>query len=303
MQRSAPALDWNRPRVISDALADLMEEYDAAFTRVEPVAALTGFTDLDQVTSGLKPGSLVVVASRPSLGKTSFALDVASHVALEQKLPVLIFSMDMSSMQIAARLACQTGRVDSYDFRVGLLAPDARERAAAAIEKLKDADLYIDETPALKVSDLVARTRKVFDTHGRLGLVVIDHLQAMPPLHSEVTSTQAYNEVMFELRALAKEVDVPIVMLSRLNRKLEYRRNKRPILSDLPSEAILQNVDLLLFLYRDEVYDPESADKGMAEIIIGRNRHGAVGTIRLRFIGEYGCFNSPYVADVNPMPT
>lgn len=300
MKNATPALDWNRPRAMSEAVCDLMEEYDAAFARIEPVAVPTGFADLDWATSGLRPGSLAVVAGRPSLGKTSFALDIAAHVALEQKLPVLLFSMDMSSKQIAARLVCQTGRVDSHGFRTGQLAPDARERAAAAIEKLKSADLHIDETPALKASDIIARTREVFDAHGRLGLVVIDHLQIMNLLHSGEPVAQDYYKAMFALRVLAKEIQAPIVMLSQLGRRMEKRKSKRPRSSDLPSEAILQNADLLLLLYRDEVYDPESVDKGIAEIIIGRNRHGPVGTVRLRFVGEYGCFSAIQAADVDP---
>ena len=286
-------IDWNRPRAIAEALSGMMEEFNFSRDAARPfgrVGVCTGFDDLDNVISGLKPGSLVVIAGRPSLGKSCFALNIASHVALEQKLPTLIFSMDFSSMQVAARLVCQTGSIDIYDFRIGNMDADTRARAGVAIEKLKSADLYIDETPALKVSDICSRTQKVFDKHGQLGVVVIDYLQAMNPIYSEGGSAKNYNAVMFALRQLAKEINAPIIVLSRLSRRLEKRKNKRPRLSDLPSEGIFQNADLMLFLYREEVYDPDTQDKGIAEVIIGRNRHGPVGIVRLRFLAEFGCF-------------
>lgn len=292
MKTVTPMLDWNKPRVITEVLSHMMDDFDDDLNRVKPVHVLTGFADLDRVTMGLRPGSVVVVAGRPSFGKTAFSFNIASHSVLEQKLPTLIFSMDMSSKQVAARLVCQNGRVDVYDFRVGKVGPDAKKRAMATIEKFKGTSLFIDETPALKVSEIISRAREIFEKHGRLGLVVIDYLQAISPLLADGASTKNYHEVMFGLRSLAKEINAPVVVLSQLNRKLEKRKNKRPRVGDLPSEAILQNADLLLFLYRDEAYDPDSPDKGIAEVIVGRNRHGPIGTIRLSFVGEFARFEN-----------
>jgi len=284
--------DWNRPRIINEAISDLMEEFDVGLNHVGPGSIPTGIVDLDKSSSVLRPGSLVVIAGRPALGKTSFALNVASHVALEQKLPTLVFSMDLSSVRVAARLVCQTGRIDLYDFRIGKLGVDDKERAIAAMDNLKRAELYIDETPALRPNEICSRTQEIRDKHGRIGLVVIDYLQAIAPTRAGDHPVEDYRELMLALRRLAKDINAPVVVLSQLNRKLEKRKDKRPRLSDLPGESIFRHADVVLFLYRDELYDPDSLDKGITEIIVGRNRHGPTGTIQARFLGEFGCFDN-----------
>jgi replicative DNA helicase len=254
----------------------------------------TGFIDLDKQTSGLQKGDLVIVAGRPSMGKTAFALNIAENVALAEGLPVVIFSMEMSGEQLAARLLGSVGRVDQGRMRTGKLQDDEWPRVTDAIARLSNTQILIDETGSLSSMELRGRARRIARNFGgTLGLVVIDYLQLMSGSGSENRATEI-SEISRSLKSLAKELQCPVVALSQLNRGLEQRPNKRPIMSDLrESGAIEQDADLIMFIYRDEVYHPDTTtDKGMAEIIIGKQRNGPIGTVRLSWQGPYTKFDN-----------
>ena len=254
----------------------------------------TGFIDLDKQTSGLQKGDLVIVAGRPSMGKTAFALNIAENVALAEGLPVVVFSMEMSGEQLASRLLGSVGRVDQGRMRTGKLQDDEWPRVTDAIARLSNTQILIDETGALTSLELRARARRIARNFGgTLGLVVIDYLQLMSGSGSENRATEI-SEISRSLKSLAKELQCPVVALSQLNRGLEQRPNKRPIMSDLrESGAIEQDADLIMFIYRDEVYHPDTTtDKGMAEIIIGKQRNGPIGTVRLSWQGPYTKFDN-----------
>ena len=254
----------------------------------------TGYNDLDNRTSGLQPGDLLIVAGRPSMGKTSFALNMAEHVAIEVGLPVAVFSMEMGGAQLAMRMLSSVGRLDAHRVRTGRLNDDEWARLSFALGKMHEAPLYIDETQALNPIDLRARARRLCRQCGKLGLIVIDYLQLMSAANGggENRATEI-SEISRSLKGLAKELSVPVIALSQLNRSLEQRPNKRPVMSDLrESGAIEQDADVIMFIYRDEVYHPDTPDKGTAEIIIGKQRNGPIGTVRLAFLGEYTRFEN-----------
>nr|WP_096672425.1 replicative DNA helicase [Polynucleobacter meluiroseus] len=254
----------------------------------------TGFIDLDKQTSGLQKGDLVIVAGRPSMGKTAMALNIAENVALAEGLPVVIFSMEMSGEQLASRLLGSVGRVDQSRMRTGKLQDDEWPRVTDAIARLSNTQILIDETGALSSLELRTRARRIARNFGgTLGLVVIDYLQLMSGSGSENRATEI-SEISRSLKSLAKELQCPVVALSQLNRGLEQRPNKRPIMSDLrESGAIEQDADVIMFIYRDEVYHPDTTtDKGIAEIIIGKQRNGPIGTIRLSWQGPYTKFDN-----------
>ena len=254
----------------------------------------TGYHDLDNRTSGLQPGDLLIVAGRPSMGKTSFALNMAEHVAIEVGLPVAVFSMEMGGSQLAMRMLSSVGKLDAHRVRTGRLNDDEWARLSFALGKMHEAPLYIDETPALNPIDLRARARRLYRQCGKLGLIVIDYLQLMSAANGggENRATEI-SEISRSLKGLAKELSVPVIALSQLNRSLEQRPNKRPVMSDLrESGAIEQDADVIMFIYRDEVYHPDTPDKGTAEIIIGKQRNGPIGTVRLAFLGEYTRFEN-----------
>ena len=254
----------------------------------------TGYHDLDNRTSGLQPGDLLIVAGRPSMGKTSFALNMAEHVAIEVGLPVAVFSMEMGGSQLAMRMLSSVGKLDAHRVRTGRLNDDEWARLSFALGKMHEAPLYIDETPALNPIDLRARARRLYRQCGKLGLIVIDYLQLMSAANGggENRATEI-SEISRSLKGLAKELSVPVIALSQLNRSLEQRPNKRPVMSDLrESGAIAQGADVIMFIYRDEVYPPDTPDKGTAEIIIGKQRNGPIGTVRLAFLGEYTRFEN-----------
>jgi len=260
----------------------------------------TGFIDLDKQTSGLQKGDLVIVAGRPSMGKTALALNIAENVALSEGLPVVIFSMEMSGEQLASRLLGSVGRVDQSRMRTGKLQDDEWPRVTDAIARLSNTQILIDETGALSSLELRARARRIARNFGgTLGLVVIDYLQLMSGSGSENRATEI-SEISRSLKSLAKELQCPVVALSQLNRGLEQRPNKRPIMSDLrESGAIEQDADVIMFIYRDEVYHPDTTtDKGMAEIIIGKQRNGPIGTVRLSWQGPYTKFDNLAIGSV-----
>ena len=247
----------------------------------------TGFTDLDKMTSGLQGGDLVIVAGRPSMGKTSLAMNIAEHVAIEQGIPVAVFSMEMGAVQLAMRMLGSVGMLDQHRMRTGKLLADDWPRVTHAVQRMQEAQLYIDETPALSSVEVRARARRLARQCGKLGLIVIDYLQLMGASSSGENRATEISEISRSLKALAKELDCPVIALSQLNRSLEQRPNRRPVMSDLrESGAIEQDADLILFIYRDEVYNPDSPDKGTAEIIIGKQRNGPIGTVRLTFQGS-----------------
>jgi len=253
----------------------------------------TGFADLDSMTSGLQPGDLVIVAGRPSMGKTAFSLNMAENVALDSGLPVAVFSMEMGATQLAMRMIGSVGRLDQHRMRTGRLEDEDWVRLTTALGKLNDAPMFIDESAGLNALEVRARARRLHRQCGKLGLIVIDYLQLMAATRQGENRATEISEISRSLKALAKELDVPVVALSQLNRGLEQRPNKRPVMSDLrESGAIEQDADVILFIYRDQVYNPDSPDKGTAEIIIGKQRNGPIGTIRLTFLGEHTRFEN-----------
>jgi len=255
----------------------------------------TGFTDLDSMTSGMQPGELIIVAGRPSMGKTAFAINIAEHVALEGAKPVAIFSMEMGGTQLAMRMIGSVGLLNQHTLRTGKLEEDDWSRMTHALGRLNDAPIFIDETAALNALELRSRARRLHRQNDGLGLIVVDYLQLMSASSGKASENRAteISEISRSLKALAKELQVPVMALSQLNRSLEQRPNKRPMMSDLrESGAIEQDADLILFIYRDEVYNPDSPDKGKAEIIIGKQRNGPIGKVELIFRGEYTRFDN-----------
>jgi replicative DNA helicase len=228
------------------------------------------------------------------MGKTAFSLNIGEHVAVDQSLPVAVFSMEMGATQLAMRMVCSVGRLDQQRVRTGQLVDDDWPRLTNAIQKMQDSQLYIDETPGLNALELRSRARKLSRQCGQLGLVIVDYLQLMSSASAsgENRATEI-SEISRSLKGLAKELQCPVVALSQLNRSLEQRPNKRPVMSDLrESGAIEQDADVIIFIYRDEVYNPDSPEKGTAEIIIGKQRNGPIGTVRLTFLGKYTKFEN-----------
>jgi replicative DNA helicase len=280
-------------------LTQVVERIELLFARENPsdvTGVPTGFTDLDRLTSGLQEGDLVVIAGRPSMGKTALALNIAEHIALSAKvkLPVALFSMEMGATQLAMRLIGSVGRLDQHKIRTGQLSPDDWERLSDALGRLSDAAIHIDETAALNALELRARARRLARQYGgKLGTIVVDYLQLMQAVAQGENRATEISEISRSLKALAKELKVPVIALSQLNRSLEQRPNKRPIMSDLrESGAIEQDSDLILFIYRDEVYNEDTQDKGVAEIIVGKQRNGPIGTVKLAFLGQYTRFEN-----------
>jgi replicative DNA helicase len=256
----------------------------------------TGYTDLDNLTSGLQPGELIVLAGRPSMGKTALALNIAENVAIDQKLPVAIFSMEMSSEQLTTRLIGSVGKVDAKKLRSGQdLDDDDWEKLTDSLGQLNDAPIFIDQGGALNSYELRARARRLQRQEGQLGLIVIDYIQLMSAAGGKQSENRAteVSEISRSLKSLAKELNVAIVALSQLNRSLESRPDKRPMMSDLrESGAIEQDADVILFIYRDDQYNEDSPDKGLAEIIISKQRNGPTGKIKLTFLGQYTRFEN-----------
>ncbi|MEW7980451.1 MAG: replicative DNA helicase [gamma proteobacterium symbiont of Phacoides pectinatus] len=284
---------------IRTLLTRAVDKIETLFELDEPITGLsTGFADLDNMTSGLQNSDLVIVAGRPSMGKTTFAMNIAESVAINSELPVAVFSMEMPGEQLSMRMMSSLGRIDQHRVRTGKLEEDEWPRLTSAVSILADAKMFIDDTPALSPTEVRARCRRLMREHGKLGLVMIDYLQLMQVPGMSENRTNEISMISRSLKALAKELDVPVMALSQLNRSLEQRTNKRPIMSDLrESGAIEQDADIVIFIYRDEVYNEESPDKGTAEIIIGKQRNGPIGTCRLTFLGKYTKFED-YTADV-----
>jgi replicative DNA helicase len=281
---------------IEPLLTKVVERIQELFERANPsdvTGVPTGFVDVDRMTSGLQPGDLIIVAGRPSMGKTAFALNIGEHVALDQGLPVAVFSMEMGAAQLALRMLSSVGRINQQRLRTGRLEDGDWPRLTEAIRKMHEAQLFIDETPALNALELRARARRLARTCGKLGLIVIDYLQLMSAYSMGENRATEISEISRSLKALAKELQVPVVALSQLNRTVESRTDKRPVMSDLrESGAIEQDADVIFALYREEFYNPDTPDKGVAEVLILKQRNGPTGRLNLRFAGENTRFDN-----------
>ena len=287
------AAGWLAVQPLLTQVVERIDELYSRDTTSEVTGVPTGWTDLDKMTSGLQPGDMVVVAGRPSMGKTAFSMNIAEHAAVEMGLPVAVFSMEMGGTQLAMRMLGSVGLLDQHRLRTGKLIDEDWPRLTHAIQKMNDAQLYVDETPALNPIEMRARARRLARQCGKLGLIVVDYLQLMQGSQPGDNRAAEISEISRSLKGLAKELHCPVIALSQLNRTLEQRPNKRPVMSDLrESGAIEQDADVIIFLYRDEVYNPDSPDKGTAEIIIGKQRNGPIGAVRLTWIGAYTKFGN-----------
>ena len=254
----------------------------------------TGFIDFDRLTSGFQPSDLIIIAGRPSMGKTAFALNIAANAASKHKIPVGIFSLEMSKEQLTTRMLCAEAKVDSQKLRSGFLAEHDWQLLIEAASVLSEAPIFVDDTPAISVLELRAKARRLKSEHN-ISLIIIDYLQLMKGKGGNERREQEISEISRSLKALAKELNIPVIALSQLNRKVEDRENKRPRLADLrESGAIEQDADLIAFLYRDEVYNQreDNPNRGMAEVIIGKHRNGPVGKIKLAFLEKYTSFEN-----------
>jgi len=282
------------PINVKEYLAQTMDRIDTLFHSKEAITgAPTGYHEFDEMTSGLQSSDLIIIAGRPSMGKTTFAMNIAEHVMMKGKEPVLLFSMEMPGESIVMRLLSSLCRIDQLRIRTGKLEDEDWPRISSTVSMLSEAPLYIDDTPALSPAEMRARARRLAKEHGQLGLIVVDYLQLMQVPGSGENRTAEISEISRSLKGLAKELKVPVIALSQLNRGLEQRADKRPVMSDLrESGAIEQDADLIVFIYRDEVYNENSPDKGTAEIIIAKQRNGPIGKTRVTFLGQYTRFEN-----------
>ena len=283
------------PENVGSILKDTLEQLDEMFNTPDGLTGLTtGFNEIDQRTSGLQKADLVIVAARPSMGKTTYSMNLVENALLASKRPCLVFSMEMPSSSIVMRMLSSMGRIDQTRIRSGKLIDEDWPKLSAAVNMLKDLPLYIDDTPALTPQEMRARARKVYrENNNDLAMIMVDYLQLMRVSGPSEGRTQEISEISRTLKAIAKEFNCPMVALSQLNRSLEQRPNKRPVMSDLrESGAIEQDADIIQFIYRDEVYNEDTPDKGVAEIITGKHRNGPIGSDRLAFIGKYTRFEN-----------
>ncbi|MBU1558723.1 MAG: replicative DNA helicase, partial [Gammaproteobacteria bacterium] len=283
---------------VKSLLAGAMERIDTLYHNQDAITGLpSGYVDFDEMTSGLQKGDLIIVAGRPSMGKTAFAMNIVEHAAIKTRQPTLVFSMEMSGESLALRMMSSLGRVDQHKVRTGKLDDEDWPRLTSAVSILSEVPLFIDDTPALSPAEVRARARRIAREHGQLGMIVVDYLQLMQVPGIRENRTTEISEISRNLKALAKELNTPVVALSQLNRGLEQRSDKRPVMSDLrESGAIEQDADLIVFIYRDEVYNENSTRKGIAEIIIGKQRNGPIGKVQLTFLGKYTRFEN-YLPD------
>jgi replicative DNA helicase len=281
---------------IGPLLTQVVERIDTLYHTANPsdvTGTPTGFVDLDRMTSGMHGGELIIVAGRPSMGKTAFSMNIGEYVAVEYGLPVAVFSMEMPGTQLVMRMLGSIGRLDQHRMRTGRLTDEDWPKLTHAVQKMSEAQIFIDETGGLNPMELRSRARRLSRQCGKLGLIIIDYLQLMSGSSTGENRATEISEISRSLKSLAKELDVPVIALSQLNRGLEQRPNKRPVMSDLrESGAIEQDADVILFIYRDEVYNPDSQDKGTAEIIIGKQRNGPIGPVRLTFLGPHTKFDN-----------
>ena len=298
-QKIAQIAEGNRkeggPVVVGPILKSTLDQLDELFNKPEGLSGLTtGFTEIDNRTSGFQKADMIVVAGRPSMGKTTYAMNLVENALVATKRPCIVFSMEMPSESIVMRMLSSIGKIDQTRVRSGKLIEDDWPRLSSAVNILKDLPLYIDDTPALTPQDMRARCRKVYrENDNDLALVMVDYMQLMQVSGPSEGRSQEISEISRSMKAIAKEFGCPIIALSQLNRSLEQRPNKRPVMSDLrESGAIEQDADIIAFIYRDEVYNEDTPDKGIAEIITGKHRNGPIGTDRLAFVGKYTRFEN-----------
>ena len=283
------------PIGVNEILTKAIDRIDTLFNSPDAITGITtGFTDLDAQTSGLQPADLVIVAGRPSMGKTTFAMNMVENALLRSDKAILVYSLEMPADSLVIRMLASLGRIDQTKVRTGKLDDDDWPRLTSAVNLLNDRKLFIDDTAGISPSEMRARSRRLAREHGEIGMIMVDYLQLMRiPGSSGDNRVNEISEISRSLKSLAKEFNCPVVALSQLNRSLEQRRNKRPVNSDLrESGAIEQDADIIMFVYRDEVYHPETEYKGVAEIIIGKQRNGPIGTTRLAFLGKYSRFEN-----------
>lgn len=284
------------PEPINSILAKTIDKIDALYRSPQNgiTGVSTGYVDLDKMTNGLQPSDLIIVAARPSMGKTTFAMNLCEHAAITSDKPVLIFSLEMPSDQIMMRMLASLGRINQTKVRTGQLEDEDWARLSSAIELLNSkGKMYIDDASGLTPTEVRSRARRIAREHGGLSMIMVDYLQLMTVPGMSENRTLEIAEISRSLKALAKELKVPVVALSQLNRSLEQRADKRPVNSDLrESGSIEQDADLIMFIYRDEVYHEDTADKGTAEIIIGKQRNGPIGRVRLTFHGHFSRFDN-----------
>jgi len=276
---------------IKNVLTDTIKYLQEVNQRGSDVIGIpTGFKDLDKMTAGMQAGDLIIIAGRPSMGKTTFAMNIAEAVAIGAKQPVAVFSLEMPARALVLRMMSSLGNIDQSQLRKGdIKGNDTRGKLALAVSQLQNAPLYIDDGSNLTITELRARVRRLKSEVGELGLVLVDYLQLMQlPDSRDDNRASLIGEISRGLKLLAKEMEVPVIALSQLSRQVEHRPNKRPIMSDIrESGAIEQDADVIMFVYRDEVYNPDSPEKGIAEIVIGKQRNGPIGTVKLSFLGQY----------------
>ena len=271
-----------------DLLGETLDDIEQLYDRGDAITGTpTGFIDLDELTAGLQPSNLIVVGARPAMGKTSFALNLVAHAAMNEQRPVLLFSLEMSKLELSKRMLCSEAKVDATSIRNGRLKDDDWTKLAQAMGRLGKAQLWIDDDPNITVMEIRAKARRLKSKVGDMGLVVVDYLQLMSGRASAENRQVEISEISRGLKILARELECPVIALSQLSRGLEQRTDKRPMLADLrESGAIEQDADIVMFLYRDEVYNPDSADKGQAEVLIAKHRAGPTGVVRLAWLGH-----------------
>ncbi|MDH3392977.1 MAG: replicative DNA helicase [Desulfobulbaceae bacterium] len=280
---------------MNEIATEAFKAVEKLFERKELITGVpTNFEQLDKMTAGLQPSDLIILAARPSMGKTAFAMNIAQNAAILRKVPVAVFSLEMSKEQLGMRMLCSVGRVDSQNVRTGFLKDQDWPKLTRSAGMLSESPIFIDDTPAISVLEMRAKARRLKTEHN-LGLVVVDYLQLMRGSSGTERREQEISEISRSLKAMAKELHIPVIALSQLNRSLENRPNKRPQLSDLrESGAIEQDADVILFIYRDSVYNKaeDNPDRNVAEIIIGKQRNGPTGTVKLVFIDRYTTFET-----------
>ncbi|MBI3045783.1 MAG: replicative DNA helicase [Betaproteobacteria bacterium] len=276
---------------IDPLLTETVERIDMLYNREnkdDVIGLATGFTDLDRMTSGLHGGELVIIAARPSMGKTALAMNIVEHVTMVLKKAVAVFSMEMSGTQLAMRMIGSVGRFDQHELRTGTFKDEDWPRMVEAVGKLNEAQLYIDDSAGLNALEVRSRARRLHRQCGGLSLIVVDYLQLMSASGREENRATEIAEISRSLKGLSKDLSIPVIALSQLNRSVESRQDKRPMMSDLrESGAIEQDADLILFIYRDEVYNPETQKRGIAEIIVAKQRNGPTGPFSLTFLGKH----------------
>lgn len=279
---------------VNSLLKEAVTKIDELFRSGSDITGVpSGITDLDQRTSGWQPGELIILAARPSMGKTALALNFVESAMFQQPRPVLVFSMEMPASALIMRMMSSVGRIDQGKMRNGKLTEEDWPKLSSAVAKMKDKLLFIDDTAGLNPQEMRARVRRTAREHGNPGMIMVDYLQLMTTAGASEGRTQEISEISRSLKAIAKEFECPVIALSQLNRGVEQRPNKRPMNSDLrESGAIEQDADVILFIYRDEYYNEDSPDKGMAELIIGKQRNGEIGTCRAAFVGKYTRFDN-----------